>query len=67
MDLDRYLRETKRTAADFAAEVGTTEATISRIRNRRQTPSLEMAVRVSKATGGQVTPSDLLPAAAGAA
>ncbi len=64
MDLDAFLKQSKETTAGFAGRVQSTKASISRIRSRKQVPSLALAVRISEATGGQVTERDLLRAQA---
>jgi transcriptional regulator with XRE-family HTH domain len=50
-DLGEFLRETGMTQADFAALVGVRQSLISRIVNGTRSPSLSLAVRISKASG----------------
>lgn len=54
MDLKTYLAETKEKQTDFAARVETTVATISRIVGGTLRPSLDLAHRIERATGGTV-------------
>ena len=60
MKLASWLKSNGFSARDFAARVGTTEATISRLRNARAQPSFELAEKIMDATGGAVTPNDFL-------
>jgi DNA-binding XRE family transcriptional regulator len=60
--LDRYLEGHDIKNAVFAATVGASEATISRLRNNKQTPSFALARRIRTATEGAVTFEDFLPA-----
>lgn len=61
--LDRYLDEHDIKNAAFAATVGASEATISRLRNNKQAPSFSLARRIREATEGAVTFDDFLIAA----
>ncbi|MEM8744801.1 MAG: bifunctional phosphopantothenoylcysteine decarboxylase/phosphopantothenate--cysteine ligase CoaBC, partial [Pseudomonadota bacterium] len=63
MKLALWLKSEGVSARDFAARVGTTEATISRLRNARAQPSFELAEKIMQATGGAVTPNDFLDSA----
>lgn len=47
------------TLDDLATEIGTTRQSLSRIETGRQTPSLELAMRIEAATNGAVTASAL--------
>ena len=67
MKLSSWLKTEGVSARDFAARIGTTEATISRIRNARAQPSFELAEKIMQATGGAVTPNDFLESAPSAA
>jgi phosphopantothenoylcysteine decarboxylase/phosphopantothenate--cysteine ligase len=63
MKLSLWLKKSSVPARDLAARVNTTEATISRLRNGRAQPSMELAQRIADATGGAVTPNDFLDTA----
>lgn len=52
--LRAYLCENDVRQADFAAQVGTTQATISRLLNGVVRPGLDLAVAIEAATQGQV-------------
>ncbi|MDH3579552.1 MAG: helix-turn-helix domain-containing protein, partial [Hyphomicrobiales bacterium] len=60
MKLSQWLKNSETSARALAARVGTTEATISRLKNGRAQPSLELAGRIAQATGGAVTANDFL-------
>jgi phosphopantothenoylcysteine decarboxylase/phosphopantothenate--cysteine ligase len=60
MKLSSWLNDTGTRACDFAKAIGTTEATISRLRHGRAQPSLDLAQRISEATGGAVTANDFM-------
>lgn len=49
-----YLDSNKIRQADFAERVGTTQGLISRLVGGRAKPSLDLAVRIQRATDGQV-------------
>jgi phosphopantothenoylcysteine decarboxylase/phosphopantothenate--cysteine ligase len=69
MKLSPWLKFNGISARELAGRVGATEATISRIRNGRAQPSMELAQRIADATGGAVTANDFLdlaPSRAGA-
>ena len=59
MTLDAYLRDTADTAEALASRVGTTGASISRIRRGEQNITLDLAKRIVAETGGSVTLDDL--------
>lgn len=68
MKLADYLQETDQRASDLAALVGCETSTITRFLRGERRPSLEIALRIEQATGGKVSPHDLLtPTQAGAA
>lgn len=54
MDLKAYLDEAGEKQTDFAARVDTTVATISRLVGGSLRPSLDLAHRIERATGGKV-------------
>jgi DNA-binding XRE family transcriptional regulator len=49
--------------ADFAASVGVSQATISKIESGEALPGLFLAVRIQRATGGKVPATSWVPAA----
>lgn len=59
--LDTYLKANGIKNAAFALQVGASEATISRLRSGKQTPSYPLLSRIAEATNGAVTPNDFLP------
>lgn len=52
--LETYLSSNRIRQADFAARVGATQGTISRLVKRSALPSLELAARIERETGGAV-------------
>jgi hypothetical protein len=60
MTLDEYLSIPGNTAAQLAADAGTTGATITRLLYRDAQASADMIRAIVKATNGQVTADDLL-------
>lgn len=62
-DLAKYLDRAKIRQADFAAEIGVTQATVSRLAKGVSIPSLELAVRIERLTGGAVTAVSWFPEA----
>lgn len=67
MKLAEWLNSSGKSARELASLVDTTEATISRLKNERALPSMELAQRIAAATGGAVTANDFLQPAAVAA
>lgn len=59
--LDAYLKDNGISNAAFAKKVGASEATISRLRSGKQTPSFPLVARIAAETDGSVTPNDFLP------
>ncbi len=59
--LQTYLTSHGLRQADFAAAVGATQATISRLANGSMRPSLELAVAIERATAGAVTAASWVP------
>lgn len=59
MKLDEYLRRSGTKEEAFAAELGTTQASVNRYRSGRRKPRPAMACRIVKATDGAVTLEDL--------
>lgn len=56
-----YLKATKTRQADFAAIVGVSQATVSKLIGGSVAPSLELAVRIERATGGEVKATSWVP------
>ncbi len=54
--LNRYLSENSISQSQFAAMVGTTQATVSRIASGKMRPGLDLAIAISRATDGAVSP-----------
>jgi transcriptional regulator with XRE-family HTH domain len=63
--LDRYLESNGIRNGAFAALVGASEATISRLRNGKQTPSYALVRKIAEVTGGAVLPNDFMPVSTG--
>lgn len=63
MKLDQFLTENKLTLAVFAATIGMSPSTISRIRREHTLPDWRTLELIKRATNGAVTPNDFLPAA----
>jgi len=59
MKLNDFLSTNDLTMAEFASDVGTTTATISRIADRSVMPRRSLIQRIYDATDGLVTPNDL--------
>lgn len=59
--LDAYLAENRIRQAEFAARVGTSQATISKLINRTVLPSLELAARIERETSGAVMAASWVP------
>lgn len=59
--LDRYLKDNGISNAAFAAMLGASEATVSRLRSGKQTPSFPLVAKIADVTAGAVTPNDFLP------
>jgi len=55
MDLDTYLRENGIEGASFAARIGLTEASLSRIRRGQQNITRDTMRRIFEASDGAVT------------
>lgn len=60
MTLLDHLKATKEGVSAFADRIGEPRSTIRKIAYRQRQPSLELAVRITDATKGAVTPADLL-------
>ena len=54
MTLKEWLRDKNKTQEEFAEKVDVDRTTISNLVNGRKTPSLDLALRISKATGDDV-------------
>ena len=59
MELKDSLKKNDLSMAEFAEQVGTTAATISRVADRLVTARRTLVERIYEATGGLVTPNDL--------
>lgn len=59
MTLDAYLKTQAVKASDFAARIGVSAASVTRIRRGDQNIPLSLANRIVTATGGKVTLEDL--------
>lgn len=55
--LDAYLREQQTPASEFAKRIGVSDPYLSKIRRGVFRPSLEVAVRIERVTGGAVSAS----------
>ena len=60
MDLRDHLKTTGERLEDFAERIGEAVTTIRKIAYRQRQPSLPLAVKISQATGGEVSEADLL-------
>lgn len=60
MTLLDHLKATNEGVSAFADRIGEPRSTIRKIAYRQRQPSLELAVRITDATKGEVTPADLL-------
>jgi transcriptional regulator with XRE-family HTH domain len=60
MTLDEYLKTNGISGRDFAREVGSTEATISRLRRKMHMPKLDLVQRIIEHTRNTVSLQDLL-------
>lgn len=60
MDLDTYLRDERISGADFAAELGMSEASLSRIRRGDQNITRETIRLIVEKTAGKVTAEALV-------
>lgn len=60
MTLKEYLSSTEQTDEQFAAVVGVSRPTITRIRNGSHLPSIKNALKIVDKTGGKVTLPELL-------
>ena len=52
--LSRYLKDNCIRQSEFAETVGVTQGVVSRLASGTSKPSLDLAVRIDKATGGAV-------------
>ena len=60
MKLIAFLNLNDISMTQFAENLGTTTATISRIADGQVVPRRDLILRIYEETGGQVTPNDLL-------
>jgi predicted transcriptional regulator len=61
MSLDEWMKQKEINSQEFGDLVGVTQGYISRLRGRKVTPSVVVAVAIRDATNGEVTVDDLLP------
>lgn len=59
MKLSQFLRHNQVTLTEFAVQIGTTTATVSRIVDGLVIPRRKLLLRIFEETGGVVTPNDL--------
>lgn len=59
--LAEWMRERGMSDEDLAAQVGTTRATISRLRRGKLVPTLRLAAAIKSATGEAVLVDDFIP------
>lgn len=64
MDIQQYLEKSGRTAADFAAAVGISAVSLSRISRGMQNTTRDVMQRIIAESGGAVTADRLVHAAA---
>lgn len=55
--LSAYLTRAAKTQAQFAADLGVDQATVSKLCRQKMTPSLDLAVRIERLTSGEVAVS----------
>lgn len=60
MKLNDFLDQNNISLSAFAAEIGTTAATVCRIGRGHVVPRRRLLERIHEATGGEVTPNDLV-------
>lgn len=60
MDLDEYLWRNRITVRDFSIKVGCTENTLLKIKHRRGSPGLLIALKIVKCSDGQIALEELL-------
>jgi len=54
-DLKTHLKNKKKKQSDFAKDIGVTQNTINVLVNGKSMPSLRLAYKIERATGGLVT------------
>lgn len=59
--LEAYLADHKVRQTDFARSVGVSQATVSKLVSGAMQPSLDLAVRIERTTGGSVPASSWVP------
>lgn len=60
MTLLDHLNATGEGVVAFADRIGVARSTLRKIAYRQRQPSLDLAVRITAATNGKVTPADLI-------
>ena len=54
MDFSTYIRESKRSAAEIARQIGVDATYVSHLRAGRRYPSMKLVAKISEATSGMV-------------
>lgn len=67
MKLSDYLRQHDLTLADFAAQIGRSTATVSRVAREKNVPDAGTIRAIAAATGGKVTANDFFDLGSGEA
>ncbi len=62
MDFSTYIRESKRSAAEIARQIGVDATYVSHLRAGRRYPSMKLVAKISEATSGMVCFNDWLAA-----
>ncbi len=62
MDFSTYIRESKRSAAEIARQIGVDATYVSHLRAGRRYPSMKLVAKISEATSGMVGFNDWLAA-----
>lgn len=57
MDLESWLKSKEVKKGEFARKIGVSAPYLTRLANGQRTPSLELALTISKETRGQVPPT----------
>jgi transcriptional regulator with XRE-family HTH domain len=58
MKLSAYLSQDGKNATVLAKDCGVSVSAITRLANEKRVPSLALALKIAKATGGDVAPTD---------
>lgn len=60
MDIDTFLWQKRMTMREFAIMVGVTEVSIQKYKQRKNSPNLLIALKIVKASEGEITLHELL-------